>query len=82
MSNVDNRMVKLEMDTASFEVNAKTAIQTLESLNKALQLNGSTEGVKNLQSALNGIDVRSVSNNIEDLTNRFSTLGIVGATAI
>lgn len=81
-NNVDNRVVNLEFNNAQFEAGVKQTLGTLEELKKSLQFNTSLTGINTLSNAFNAFSVAHISEQIGVLENRFSTLGIVGMTAI
>lgn len=56
----------------------------LSSLTNKIKGNSSetANSMKSLQNSFNGIDMNKIQSNIESLSSRFSTLGIVGMTAV
>ena len=82
MSQTDERVVTLEFDNRNFEKNTQQSIQTLENLDASIEKAGSAKGFENLGKAANDIDLSGLSNNVESVSKRFSTMGIVGMTAI
>ena len=49
MSSVDERIVEMRFDSKQFESGAKSAINILDSLEKALQLEGVSRGITNVK---------------------------------
>lgn len=82
MSNVDERVVSLEFDNSKFERNTQQSIKTLNDLDSSIERAGAARGLENLGRSANNIDMTGLANNVEQVSNRFSTMGIVGMTAI
>lgn len=81
-NNVDERVVKMSFDNAQFEAGVKQTLTSLEELNQSLKFNNSLTGVQALSSAFNSFSLANITTQLDQLTSRFSTLGIVGMTAI
>lgn len=79
---VDERVVSLEFNNQNFEKNVSQSMRTIESLNNKLNLPGASKGLESVSKAASNIDLTSLSNSVSALEYRFSTMGIVGATAI
>lgn len=79
---VDERVVSLEFDNQNFEKNVSQSMRTIDSLNNKLNLPGASRGLETVSKAASNIDLTSLSNSVSALEYRFSTMGIVGATAI
>lgn len=81
-NNVDNKVVNLQFNNAQFEAGVKQTLTSLDELKKSLNFNNSLTGINTLSSAFNSFSLAHISDQISVLENRFSTLGIVGMTAI
>lgn len=81
-NNVDERVVKMSFDNAQFEAGVKQTLTSLEELKQSLNFNNSLTGVQALSSAFNSFSLANITTQLDQLTSRFSTLGIVGMTAI
>ena len=81
-NNVDERVVKMSFDNAQFEAGVKQTLTSLEELKQSLNFNNSLTGVQALSSAFNSFSLANITTQLDALTSRFSTLGIVGMTAI
>ena len=81
---VDQRVVSMEFDNSKFERNVQTSMKTLGELNKTLDNLPETsgKGFMQLSGAARNIDLSGVSNAIETINSRFSTMGIIGMTVI
>ncbi len=83
MSNtIDNRVVEMEFDNKQFENNAKTTMSTLDKLKQSLNFSSSVNSLSKLQDAGRSFSLRIVTDSIDSVCERFSTMGIVGATVI
>lgn len=81
-NNVDERVVKMSFDNAQFEAGVKQTLTSLESLKRSLNFNNSLTGIQALSSAFNSFSLANITSQLDQVTSRFSTLGIVGMTAI
>lgn len=81
-NNVDERVVKMTFDNAQFESGVKQTLTSLEELKQSLNFNNSLTGIQAVSSAFNSFSLANVTTQLDALTSRFSTLGIVGMTAI
>ena len=79
---VDNRIVRMQFDNAQFEQNAQKSMSTMEKLKSLMNFETSVKGLDKLSSASQNLKFDSISSGVETLTNRFSTLGIVGMTVL
>ncbi len=79
---IDNRIVEMEFDNAQFEKGIRTSLKSLEDLKKGLDLDKAVSSLSNLERAANKFDLSGIQNAVESLQNRFSTLGVIGMTAL
>ena len=79
---VDERVVEMRFDNAQFEKNVSTSMSTLEKLKKSLNFDGASKSFENIDRAANNVSFDKISSGVEDLKNRFSTMGIVGMRVI
>lgn len=82
MSSIDERIVQMRFDNQQFERGAKTSIDTLYKLKKSLDLDNAAKNVSNLQKVGNNFSLSGMAAGIETIANKFSTLGIIGVTAL
>lgn len=82
MSSVDNRVVKMSFDNAAFERNVSTSMKTLSDLEKSLKLAEGTKGLEDVEKASRSFSMDSVGDAVQSIADRFSTLGIIGMTAL
>lgn len=75
---IDQRVVEMGFDNARFEKNVHTSISTLDKLKAALNLDGATKGISNVESAFNKLNLGNVSSAVDKIAERFSAMGIIG----
>lgn len=79
---IDEKVVELRFDNKQFESGVKESLSTLARLKDAIKKNDGTKALDDLEKKANKIDLSQLSNNVEMLSKRFSTLGIVGMRVI
>lgn len=80
---VDNRVVEMRFDNQQFEQNANKSISTLEKLKQALKFDGkSAKAFEDIGKSSRNLNLDALAKNVDALSNRFSTLGIIGMTAL
>lgn len=81
-ANIDERVVKMEFDNKDFEKAVSVTLESLDKLEEALKLEGSSKGIEQLQKSFNNFETKIASSSIEALATKFNKLGIVGVTAL
>ena len=79
---IDERVVRMEFDNRNFEANAKATMSTIDRLKEKLNFKGAAKGVSEIDNATKKINLNSLSSGIDTISKRFTTLGIVGVTAL
>lgn len=82
MSNIDERVVRMEFDNKAFEKNANETMSTLDKLKNILKFDNVKGSFGKITDAAKKVDVSNVSDGIETVNAKLSTMQIVGATAI
>lgn len=82
MSTIDKRIVEMEFDNKQFEKGVSTSMDTLDKLNRKLELSDGSKGLTNISKAVNSVDLSGLETGIEALNKRFSAFGIAGMTII
>ena len=82
MSSIDNRVVKMEFDNKQFESGVSTTMSTLDKFKEKLKFKNETKSVENLQSVANKTNFNPLLSAVETISSRFTTLGVVGVTAL
>ena len=79
---VDNRVVRMEFDNREFERNVRTSMHTIDELKRKLDFSGAADSFNDLERSARRVQFDELSDNIEKLTKRFDTWGIVAKTTI
>lgn len=82
MSSVDQRVVDMQFNNRQFESGVQTSIKSLNDLKKGLDLEGSAKGLSALDKAGKSFSLAGIAEGVETIASRFTTLGIVGVTAL
>jgi tape measure domain-containing protein len=82
MSNVDERIVEMRFDNKQFESNVQTTIKSLDDLKAGLNLDASAQSLSNLDRAGRSFSLAGIAEGVDNIANKFSTLGIIGMTAL
>ena len=78
MPSTDNRIVGLQFDNDKFESNVQQTLKSLEELKKGLEFKDSGEGLDDVQKKIDSMNLEKMANAIEQVSERFSTMGIIG----
>lgn len=81
-SDIDKRIVQMQFDNQQFERGVKETTKSLESLKKGLDLKASAESLANLSAEGKRFSLANISSSVEAIAGKFTTLGIVGVTAL
>lgn len=79
---IDERIVEMQFNNKQFEAGVSESIRTLENLQKSLRLDGATKGLQDIDTAGKNVNLQSLSDSIDNVSDRFSNLGIVGITIL
>lgn len=82
MSSIDNRLVKMEFDNKQFLANVLSTIRGLDDLKKSLDMDTAAQEFNKLDKSAQNVKLSSIASAVEDIKNRFSTMGIVGMAAL
>ncbi len=82
MSSVDERIVKMVFDNGNFEKNAATTMGTLDRLKASLDFSKASDSLNRIQSNANSINFGQLASSIDQISGRFTNMGIAGATVI
>lgn len=81
MPSIDERVVRLELDSKSFDKNTQTAINNLNNLEKSLQFKDAGKGFEEIEKAAKKVDLSPMSEGIQKVSNQFNLLTTVADTA-
>lgn len=71
---VDERVVSLDLENERFESKVQNTIKSLSQLTKALNLDGATDGLSELQKTANGMNFGELINGLDTINNRFNVV--------
>lgn len=79
---IDQRVVEMKFDNASFEKNVATSMSTLEKLKKSLNLEGASKGLEGVSEAAKNCDMSGLSSAVETVKVKFSAFEVIALTAL
>lgn len=79
---IENRVVQLEMNNKSLEKNSKQSIKTLEKLDKALEFKNGRKSFEDVEKAAEKCNFEPLLKAANTVSTRFSTMGIIGVRAL
>lgn len=79
---VDERVVEMRFDNKQFEANVQTSLSTLDKLKRSLNLEGAAKGLENVNTAAQKCDMIPLTNAVETVKVKFSTLEVMAVTAL
>lgn len=85
MSSIDNRIVNMQFNNKGFESGVATTLNSLKKLNESLKMKNTSKGLSDITDNLqkvNNTGITSLSRGLDVISSRFSTLGVIGTTAL
>lgn len=82
MSNIDERVVKMEFDNKAFEQHAGETMSTLDKLKNALKFDNIKNSFGKITQAAQKVDVSSMADGVDAVNAKFSAMQVVGYSAI
>lgn len=82
MSSIDDRIVQMQFDNDQFQKGVAQTNDSLDLLNKKLQLDGATDGLNNVQKQVDGMNLGTIADGVDHISNAFSALGIIGINVL
>ena len=79
---VDERIVEMKFNNKNFEQNVQTSMNTLDELNKKLKLEDAGKSFEAIEKASSKIDLSNLADNVQNVSDRCSLLGIVADQVI
>lgn len=79
---IDERIVKMQLENGQFERNAKESLGTLDKLQKGLDFSGAARGLADLSRESCGFSLDGIGSAVESISSSFSALGVIGITAL
>jgi phage-related protein len=81
-NSIDNKVVSIEFNNASFESKISQTLKSIETLQKSLTFEGAKAGFTDLSKAADGVNLNSISAGIENVSGKFIALTTIGVTAL
>ena len=82
MASIDERVVRMRMDTNQFEAGVSKTSSLLGKLKQSLKLDKSVQGFKNLDSAAKSINLNPLSIGAQAAGSAFSAMGSIGFSVL
>ena len=79
---IDQKVVEMRFDNKNFETNVATTMSTLDKFKQKLNLSGASKGLENINDASKKIDMSRLGSSVEKVQAKFSSLEVVGVTAL
>lgn len=79
---VDERVVEMRFDNKQFESNVSASMSTIDKLKSKLSFKGAAKGLETLNTATKNINMNGLGQGIDTVNAKFSTLQVMGMTAI
>lgn len=79
---VDDEIVSITFDNATFEKRLEKTLASLDKLSESLKFNGAQKGFNTISDAANRFDVSRMASALDNISSKFSALGVVGFTVI
>ena len=81
-SNVETRILEMQLDNDQFEKGIKQTIASLEELEEKLDLKDSSDGFQKISTAANSIQFGNMERSLDSITDKFTLLGNIGLQAL
>ena len=79
---VDNRVVEMQFDNKDFEQHAQESLKTLQELKESMKFDDAAKNLQDLNKSANQVDFSTISDSINNLADKFSTLRLLGIHAL
>ena len=81
-SSIDERIVEMRFDNQQFESGVQTSLGTIDKLKSALKFNDSATNLQDISKITKNLDFSGISYALSTISDRFSTMGVVGMTVL
>lgn len=79
---IDERVVEMRFDNKEFEKNVAATRKSLRGLDEDLAFKNASKGFRSIEQSSDDVDFNKLSNALTTVTGKFSTLEIIGITAL
>lgn len=81
-NNIDERVVSMKFDNATFEQRVSNTMSTLEKLKAKLNFGGQAKGFEDINAAANSVNMSGMAAALDNISNKFSVMGAVAFSVI
>ena len=82
MATIDERVVRMRLDSNQFKSAASGITKTLDSLKEKLQFKNAGAGLDNVTKAANKVNFKGIEDGINSINSKFSTMGVAFMSVI
>lgn len=82
VSAIEQRVVQMKFDNAQFATGVKSTIDELDTLNKALKMEGATQGLAEVEKTASRFSLQGMKNAVSGVLGGFSALQVAAITAL
>lgn len=82
MSSVDEKIVRMKFDNAAFAQGVSSTMSMLQSLNKALQMEGASKGLSEVNDTVGRFNTAGAQEQVSALGQKFTALQVAAFTAL
>lgn len=82
MSSIDDRVVNMQFNNASFQKGIGQTTDSINELNQSLKLENATDGIGAVQSAANRFSLSNIESQLSNISSHFSVFGVAAFTVI
>ena len=79
---VDTNVVAMKFENAQFQSGVAQTLTSLDQLKEGLKFSNATQGLNQLARSVKDVSLDTLTNGVSTIANKFSTLGIIGVTAL
>ena len=81
-NSIDERVVNMQFNNKQFESGISTSLSSIEKLKKGMDFDGASKSLSSLSDAGKKFSLAGIAEGVETIAGKFSTLGIMGVTAL
>lgn len=82
MSSVDEKIVRMKFDNATFAQGVSSTMSMLQSLNKALQMEGASKGLNEVSDTVSRFNTAGAQEQVSAFAQKFTALQVAAITAL
>ena len=82
MAAIEERIVRMKLDSSQFARNAGLVVQALTLINEALKFTNAGKGFSQIEQGAKNVKFDGMQSSLESLNSKFSALGVIGMSAL